>query len=190
MISIRHERGSDVDAREALLDQAFGDTRYRKSSERLREDRLPAEGLAFIAAEGRRVVGTARLWNIGCGNGTRALMLGPVAVAEDCRGKGIGAELVRRGVREARRLGYGVVVLVGDAPYYGRFGFTAEKTGTLWMPGPFERHRLLAVELQPGALDGARGMIVATGRPEPTPDLAALIAQDRRAMRRHRLRAA
>ncbi len=53
MIQIRHERLSDVDRREALLDQAFGETRYRKSSERLREDRLPAEGLSFIAAEGQ-----------------------------------------------------------------------------------------------------------------------------------------
>jgi len=184
MIQIRHERVSDIGAREALLDQAFGDTRYRKSSERLREDRLPAEGLAFIAADGKQVVGTARLWNVGCGNDTRALLLGPVAVSEDRRGQGIGADLVRRGVREAKRLGYGAVILVGDAPYYGRFGFTAAKTGALWMPGPFERHRLLAVELVPGALDGARGMISPTGRPEPKPDLAALVAQDRRATRR------
>jgi predicted N-acetyltransferase YhbS len=192
MIQIRHERISDIGAREALLDQAFGDTRYRKSSERLREDRLPAEGLAFIAADGKQVVGTARLWNIGCGNGAQALLLGPLAVAEDCRGKGIGADLVRRSVREARRLGYGAVMLVGDAPYYGRFGFTAEKTGALWMPGPFERHRLLALELIAGGLDGARGMIAATGRPEPKPDLAALVARDRRAMRsrRHSLKAA
>lgn len=184
MIQIRHERVSDMGAREALLDQAFGDTRYRKSSERLREDRLPAEGLAFIAADGKQVVGTARLWNVDCGNGTRALLLGPVAVSEDRRGQGIGADLVHRGVREAKRLGYGAVVLVGDAPYYGRFGFTAEKTAALWMPGPFERHRLLAVELAPGALDGARGMISPTGRPEPKPDLATLVAQDRRATRR------
>lgn len=185
-MTIRHERVSDVDAREALLDQAFGDTRYRKSSERLREDRLPAAGLAFIAAEGKRVVGTARLWSICCGNGAQALLLGPVAVAEDCRGKGIGADLVRRGLREAKRLGYDAVVLVGDAPYYSRFGFAAERTGALWMPGPFERHRLLALELQPGALDGARGMIAATGRPEPKPDLAALVAADRRVSRRAR----
>jgi len=192
MIQIRHERVSDADAREALLDDAFGEARYRKSSERLREDRLPAEGLAFIAAEGKRVVGTARLWNIGCGNGAQALLLGPVAVAEDCRSRGIGADLVRRGLREAKRLGYGAVVLVGDAPYYNRFGFSGEKTGALWMPGPFERQRLLAVELLPGALDGARGLIAATGRPEPKPDLAALVAQDRRAMRprRHGAKAA
>jgi predicted N-acetyltransferase YhbS len=192
MISIRHERPADIDAREALLDQAFGEARYRKASERLREERLPAEGLAFIAAESRHVVGTARLWDIGCGNGQPALLLGPVAVAADCRGQGIGAALVRRALREARRLGYGAVVLVGDPPYYSRFGFSGEKTGALWMPGPFERHRLLAVELIPGTLDGARGMINAAGRLEPKPELAALVAQDRRAerARRHGSRAA
>jgi predicted N-acetyltransferase YhbS len=169
MISIRHERPSDIAAREALLDQAFGDARYRKSSERLREGRLPAEGLAFIAADGKRVVGTARLWNIGCGNAAQALLLGPVAVAADWRGRGIGASLVQRGVSEARRLGYAAVVLVGDAPYYSRFGFTADKTGRLVMPGPFERHRLLGLELRPGALDGAAGVIAATGRATTKP---------------------
>jgi len=192
MISIRHERSADIDAREALLDEAFGEARYRKASERLREERLPAEGLAFIAAENKRVVGTARLWNVGCGNGQSALLLGPVAVAAGCRSQGIGAALVQRALREARRLGHAAVILVGDPPYYSRFGFSGEKTGALWMPGPFERHRLLAVELIPAALDGARGMINATGRLEPKPDLAALLAQDRRAerARRHRPRAA
>ena len=190
MISIRHERASDIEAREALLDEAFGDARYRKASERLREDRLPAEGLSFIAADGKRVVGTARLWNVGCGNGVRALLLGPVAVAADCRGRGIGAALVRRALREARRLGYAAIALVGDAPYYSRFGFSTEKTGALWMPGPFERNRLLAVELAAGALDGARGMIGAAGRPAEKPDLVALVAQDRRSQRARRHRAA
>jgi predicted N-acetyltransferase YhbS len=189
MISIRHERPADIDARETLLDEAFGEARYRKASERLREERLPAEGLAFIAAENKRVVGTARLWNIGCGNGQSALLLGPVAVATDCRSQGIGAALVQRALREARRLGHAAVILVGDPPYYSRFGFSGEKTQALWMPGPFERHRLLAVELMPGALDGVRGMISATGRLEPKPDLATLLAQDRRAERARRQRA-
>ena len=173
MTTIRQERPVDVDAREALLDQAFGDTRNRKSSERLREDRLPAEGLAFIAAEGRRVVGTARLWNVACGVGKPALLLGPVAVAADYRSRGIGAALVRRAVAEARKRGHAAIVLVGDAPYYGRFGFSAAKTGALWMPGPFERHRLLALELTPGALDGASGLIAASGRPLTQPAVAA-----------------
>jgi predicted N-acetyltransferase YhbS len=190
MTTIRQEKLTDIDAREALLDEAFGDSRFRKCSERLREDRLPADGLAFIAADNRRVIGTARLWDVACGNGRKALLLGPVAVASDSRNRGIGAALVRKAVDAARRLGHAAVILVGDPPYYSRFGFSADKTGALWMPGPFERHRLLALELAPGALDGARGMIAAAGRPRPVPDLAALVAQDRRSLRGRRPRAA
>jgi predicted N-acetyltransferase YhbS len=173
MITVRQERLGDVRAREALLDEAFGEMRYRKSSQRLRDGRLPAEGLCFIAAEGRRVLGTARLWEITCPSGQPALLLGPVAVAAGSRNRGIGAALVRRAVAEAGRLGHGAIVLVGDAPYYGRFGFSAEKTGRLRLPGPFERHRLLALELKQGALDGARGMIRAAGRAIPQPAVAA-----------------
>ncbi|HMJ45398.1 MAG TPA: N-acetyltransferase [Pseudolabrys sp.] len=190
-MTIRHERIADIEAREALLDEAFGEARTRKSSERLREDRLPAEGLSFIATEGKRVVGTARLWNVACGIekslGQEALLLGPVAVAEDCRSRGLGGALVRRAIQTARKLGHGAIVLVGDPEYYNRFGFSGEKTGALWMPGPFERHRLLGRELKAGALDGARGMIGAAGRPVPTPELAVVLAQDRRAQRRQRV---
>jgi predicted N-acetyltransferase YhbS len=92
------------------------------------------------------------------------LLLGPVAVAADCRNRGIGAALILRCLREARRRGHGAVILVGDPPYYGRFGFTAEKTAALRLPGPFERRRLLALELAPGALDGAHGRISAAGK--------------------------
>jgi predicted N-acetyltransferase YhbS len=162
MITLRHERPADIPAREALLDEAFGEARRKKTSERLRQGRLPAEGLSFVAADGRRVVGTARLWNVACGTGQRALLLGPLAVATDRRS--IGSALVRRAVAEARKRGHGAVMLVGDAPYYGRFGFSGEKTAALRLPGPFERRRLLALELISGALNGAGGLVVATGR--------------------------
>ncbi len=173
MVTIRHEKLKDIDAREALLDEAFGDARARKSSERLREGQMPADGLSFIAADGKRIVGTARLWHVAC-DGAEALLLGPVAVAAERRGAGIGAALVRRAVSEARRRGHGAVILVGDAPYYGRFGFTAAKTGALSMPGPFERHRLLARELVKGALDGAQGILRAAGAEAPQPALLPL----------------
>ena len=164
MITLRQERPADVEAREALLDNAFGDTRYRKTSQRLRDGRLPAEGLSFIAADGRRLIGTARLWSVACDSGQPALLLGPVAVAGDCRNRGIGAALVRRAIAAARRLGHHAVILVGDAPYYNRFGFAGEKAAGLKLPGPFERHRLLALELTLGALDGAGGFVRASGR--------------------------
>ena len=166
MISIRTETTTDVAAREALLDEAYGRSRFRKPSEKIRRGRTPAESL--VAFDGERIVGTVRLWNIDCG-GKPALLLGPVAVACDRQGEGIGAALMAHAVEAARLSGYAAIVLVGDAAYYGRFGFTAEKTGALAMPGPFERHRLLALELVPGALDGAAGVIVPTGRPVAKP---------------------
>jgi predicted N-acetyltransferase YhbS len=174
MTTIRQERASDIAAREALLDQAFGEARYRKASERLREGRLPADGLSFTATERGRVVGTVRLWHVAPEAGQQALLLGPLAVAASHRGRGIGAKLMNHALSEARRLGHGAVLLVGDAPYYGRFGFSAERTGDLRLPGPYERDRLLAHELVPGALDGVCGVICGTGRPVAEPAAAAL----------------
>jgi predicted N-acetyltransferase YhbS len=172
MISIRKERPPDAAAREALLDEAFGKRRWRKSSQRLRDGRSPADGLAFVATDGKRVIGTARLWTLACTTGEPALLLGPVAVAAGCRNQGVGAALVRRAIAAASRLGHRAIVLVGDAPYYSRFGFSSDKTAGLRMPGPFERHRLLALELVPGALDGARGPLRPVGRPISQPELA------------------
>jgi predicted N-acetyltransferase YhbS len=162
MVSIRPERPGDVAARENLLDLCFGEARFLKSSERLREGRRPADGLAFVAVDRGRVVGTVRLWHVDAG-GRAALLLGPLAVDPASRGRGIGAALMRRALRAAARAGHAAVLLVGDAPYYARFGFSAAMTGALAMPGPFERHRLLAREFAPGALDGAAGAILAAG---------------------------
>jgi predicted N-acetyltransferase YhbS len=171
MISIRTERPADVAAREALLDVAYGPVRFTKPSQRLREHRDPA--LSFVALEQGRVVGTVRLWPVVAGAGRPALLLGPLAVHPDCRRRGIGAALMRRALGAAGEAGHAAVLLVGDASYYGRFGFTAAKTGALAMPGS-EPERLLALELVPGALDGAQGLVrVGTPRRAPRRAVAA-----------------
>jgi predicted N-acetyltransferase YhbS len=176
MVTIREEKIADAAAREALLDEAYGAARFIKTSERLREGRRPADGLALVAVERGRIVGTIRLWHVTAGPGCAALLLGPLAVHPDCRNRGIGTTLMRRAIARARLAGHGAVLLVGDAPYYGRFGFSVEQTENLWMPGSFERDRLLGLELKPAALSEARGMIGATGQLAPKPDLNALIA--------------
>jgi predicted N-acetyltransferase YhbS len=164
MIEIRHETPFHVARREALLDAAFGESRFAKTAERLREGRLPAEGLSFVAVAAGCVVGTVRLWNVVAGPGREALLLGPLAVDGEVRGRGIGGALMAHALGAARRHGHAAVLLVGDAPYYGRFGFSTAKTGALRLPGPYARDRLLAHEIVPGVLDGARGLIGATGR--------------------------
>ncbi|HEY0234309.1 MAG TPA: N-acetyltransferase [Afipia sp.] len=160
--AIRAERASDVAAREALLDASFGEGRHARTCQRLRDGRAPAEGLAFTAVHQGRVVGTVRLWHVSAG-GIPALVLGPLAVDSSCRSLGIGAALMNHALAAAKARGHGSVILRGDPAYYARFGFSAAKTGDLSLPGPFERERLLAVELREGVLDGAWGMIVATG---------------------------
>jgi predicted N-acetyltransferase YhbS len=159
---IRAERASDVAAREALLDACFGENRHMRACQRLRDGRVPAEALAFSAVRQRRLAGTVRLWHVSAG-GVPALVLGPLAVDPICRNLGVGTALVTSALAAAKRLGHGAVILLGDAPYYARFGFSALKTGKLSLPGPFERDRLLGFELRDGALDGASGTIVAAG---------------------------
>src|SRR5262245_44136870 len=164
--AIRAERASDVAAREALLDACFGDNRHMRTCQRLRDGRAPAEGLSLSAMSGGRLVGTLRLWHVSAG-GQPALMLGPLAVEASSRKLGAGAALMDHALAAAKARGHRAVILLGDAPYYARFGFSAAKTGQLSLPGAFERERLLGLELAEGALDGAWGMIVATGRPLP-----------------------
>ena len=174
-MTIRNERSTDIAARERLLDAAFGPARFAKASARLREDRFAAEGLSFVAVENGRLVGTARLWDVSAGFGRPALLLGPLAVDDAWRGLGIGAALTQRATEAAQRLGHKAVLLVGDAPYYSRFGFSAEKTGALRLPGPYERDRFLALELTPGALRGANGLVEAAGASAHDAEDAALV---------------
>jgi len=176
MVTIRNETHRDVDAREDLLDRVWGASRFQKTAERLREGRSAAKGLSLIAEQDDIVVGTVRLWDIAAGPGCAALLLGPLAVEESRRGLGLGSALMRRAIGAARRRGHKAIILVGDEPYYSRFGFSAAKTKALWLPGPVERHRLLACELASGALDGARGLVSATGCPAPKPSFEVLIA--------------
>lgn len=168
MVTIRRELPSDVAQRERLLDRAFGRTRHRKTSARLRDGRVPSQGLAFTAiSKSGRVIGTIRLWDIVAGSAGPALLLGPLAVDSAYKSRGIGSALMSHALLAAEKLGHASVVLVGDAPYYARFGFKPELVSDLHMPGPVERHRFLGLELAPGALDGAEGLLIANGALEP-----------------------
>ena len=176
MITIREETFRDVEAREALLDACFGPARFQKTCERLREGRMPADGLSLVIDRDGQVIGTVRLWHISAGPHRDALMLGPIAIDPAVQSLGLGGKLMREALARAVACGHKAVLLVGDAPYYERFGFSTEKTGSLWLPGPYERNRFLALELEAGYLDGARGLVSATGVLERKPDLDALVA--------------
>jgi predicted N-acetyltransferase YhbS len=165
---IDDERSFDRHARETLLDEAFGPARFAKTSQRLRDGRLPADGLAVVARDEDELVGSVRCWNVSVG-GREALLLGPLAVAKSHRSLGIGSALMREALWRAATRGHEAVLLVGDAPYYARFGFEERLARDLELPGPVERARFLGFEITPGALSGARGMVTATGRRSGAP---------------------
>ncbi len=168
--SIAHETPADSSTRDALLDRVMGEGRKRKSSEKLRRKRVPAYGMALVARDDNgAMIGTVRLWHISAGKkaggeDVPALLLGPLAVEDAYAGRGVGSGLMRQAIRNAQALGHKAILLVGDPEYYSRFGFVAAKTSALAMPGPVERHRFLALELEENYLDGASGVLTATGK--------------------------
>ncbi|MGR3322061.1 MAG: GNAT family N-acetyltransferase [Pseudooceanicola sp.] len=142
---------------EALFDLCFAPGRTALSSYRLRDDVPPVAGLCLVARDGDGVLaGAIRYWPVLVG-GMPALLLGPVAVHPTRQGEGLAAELIHDSLNRARAAGWRRVLLVGDAPYYGRFGFT--RLEGVRMPPPTNPARVLGLALEPGAWAGVTGAV-------------------------------
>jgi len=155
---IRPERPDDAEAVEALVAQVFGPGRFAKSAYRLREGVDPENGLSLVAVEGGELRGSVRFWPI-CIGEESALLLGPLAVQSDQRGRGIGIALMQGGIEEAKRLGHRAIVLVGDPPYYARVGFAPLPPNSIKFPGPVDRGRILGLALAEGVLEQLKGQV-------------------------------
>lgn len=156
---IRPEQPDDAPAVAALIAAAFGPGRYVKAAERLREGRTPDRSLSFVAWDGERLAGAVRLWPIQVG-GEPCMFLGPIAVDPAWRSKGLGEALVEAACAAAEASGWKAVLLVGDAPYFGRMGF--EPAPGAVMPGPVDRRRVLARSLAPGGAATLAGPVKAS----------------------------
>jgi predicted N-acetyltransferase YhbS len=166
MWTIEPEKPQDAAKVEALIAECFGPGRYAKTAYRLREGVDPVPDLSFIAHEHGVLRGSVRFWPVRIGE-TAALMLGPLAVQPDQRGRGIGIALMQKGIEVARTKGHALMILVGDEPYYGRVGFARVPAGQITMPGPVNAARLLALELVAGALANAKGTMIRAGLHHP-----------------------
>jgi predicted N-acetyltransferase YhbS len=155
---IRHERPEDAPLVEALNAESFGPGRYAKSAYRLREGVHAVAELSFVATEGGAFRGSVRFWPVTIGH-EDVLLLGPLAVQSAQRGRGIGIALMNRGIEEARKRGYGAIILVGDEPYYARVGFAKLPPGRVRFPGPVDPSRVLGLSLKPNALVSLSGEI-------------------------------
>ena len=146
---------ADRPAIEALLDDAFGTDRHSRAAYRLREGNHCIAGLGFIIRDAASLCASIEFWPVALayladGARTPALLLGPIAVAAAYRGKGLGDAIIRHGIAAAEALGWRLIILVGDKPYYQRFGFDNVMTLAWRMPGPVDQQRVLA-RVGPGA---------------------------------------
>lgn len=155
MYHLTNETPDDWWEVEALYDLCFAPGREALSSYRLRDGIPPESGLSHVARDRDGILaGAIRYWPVRVG-GHPALLLGPVAVHPTRQGEGLGRQLIETSLEAARPLGWARVMLVGDAPYYGRFGFT--RLDGVIMPPPTNPARVLGRAVEPGAWDGITG---------------------------------
>ncbi|VAV94418.1 hypothetical protein MNBD_ALPHA02-1824 [hydrothermal vent metagenome] len=162
MFRISSYEQNNIQVTTNLLDQAFGPDRLQKTVYRLREGVAPVGELSFVGCYEGEQMASLQFWPVLIKNDETtydAILLGPIAVAEDFRGQGYGLQLMAYGLDKAKALGYSRVILVGDEVYYQKVGFARALARNLKMPGPVDYDRLLAQELVSGAMDNVKGMI-------------------------------
>ncbi|NQV20596.1 MAG: N-acetyltransferase [Rhodospirillales bacterium] len=166
-IEISPEAPHDHAEIERLFDKAFGADRHSKAVYQLRANLAPVAELCAVARVDGKLRGAVRFSPVRIGNSaTPALLLGPLAVDPELKGAGVGLALMKHTLAAAKAMGHGIVILVGDEPYYARAGFSRQAAQRLTIPGQEDRARVLALELIAGALEGIEGALA------PAPDAA------------------
>ncbi|MGQ0485421.1 MAG: GNAT family N-acetyltransferase [Hyphomicrobiales bacterium] len=160
--SVEDVQAADAAHIELLLDASFGIDRRTRTTYRLREGNNPVAGLSLLIRDREvGISGAISFWPLKIGKrGTDALLLGPLAVHPERQNLGIGLALMREGLGRAKAMGHALVILVGDQPYYARVGFEPLPENRLLLPGPVDPKRFLYLELVPGALAEAQGLVL------------------------------
>lgn len=150
---------ADLPAISRLHAKVFGPGRFTRTAYRIREGTPPISSFCRAVMLGDRLIAAVRLTPIVIGGAGGAVLLGPVAVDPDFASQGFGKRLITEAMAAAKQAAVKLVLLVGDEPYYGRFGFQVVPLGQITLPGPVDPQRLLAAELEPGTLAGMRGLV-------------------------------
>jgi predicted N-acetyltransferase YhbS len=150
---------ADLSAISNLHAKVFGPGRFTRTAYRIREGTPSISSYCRAILLGDRLIAAVRMTPITIGNVSGAVLLGPVAVDPDFASQGFGSRLINEAIAAAKTGGATLVLLVGDAPYYGRFAFQIVPPGQIILPGPVDPRRLLVAELVPGALSTAHGLV-------------------------------
>ena len=160
-VTIRPAVPDDLPAIKTLQPRAFSPGRFTRTAYRIREGMPLISRFCLVATAPGRLIAAIRFTEVTIGSRPGGLLLGPLAVDPEFAGQGYGRRLVGDGLEHAKAAGMGLSVLVGDEPYYARFGFVRVPPGQIWLGGPADPARILAAELAPGALAIYRGLVSA-----------------------------
>jgi predicted N-acetyltransferase YhbS len=143
---------------EEINAEAFGPGRFARAAYRIREGGPHERDLSFVALADGAVIASVRMTRVRIG-AADALLLGPLAVTPAWKNQGIGRHILKMSVEAARAKGHGLVVLVGDEPYYGPLGFARVPERQIGFPAPVDQKRILANQLSEGAMLAAVGEV-------------------------------
>ncbi len=141
-VEISAEKPDDSEQIQALEQDAFGPGRFARTAFRLREGKHHLSELSFVVRRENVLIGSVRMTEIAVGNQT-VLLLGPLVVLPQFKGSGAGSALMEKAITESRVAGHKAILLVGDLPYYGKFGFEHVPHKSITLPGPVDPARLL-----------------------------------------------
>jgi len=163
---IRKTQDSDRPAIETVLDATFGAKRQESPAYRLREEASLCPDLSFVICVKGSLCASIAYWHLQlhkskdpckpCACVDRAILLGPLAVSPQYRGQDFGTVLISHSLRIARTMGHKIVVLIGDLPFYERFGFSADPCRNWKLPVAHDPSRLLTLHLDRGLIPGSR----------------------------------
>ncbi len=157
-VSILPEKPADFAAIAALSARVLGPGRFARTAYRVREGAAGVNGLSFAAWSGDELIGSVRFAELEIGGEKGALLLGPLVIDPRFVNRGCGLALMEQGLKQARKNGHRLVILVGDLEYYERAGFLRCPEGQITLPGPVDPGRVLAAELEEGALAEYQGL--------------------------------
>lgn len=175
-ITLRPAGRADVANISRLHARTFGPGRFARSAYRVREGKGHISRFCVVAERAGQVIGSARMTELTVGGTAGAALLGPVVVDENWRNVQLGQRLITRAIDAARVASIDIVILVGDEPYYGRYGFKPVPPGQIVFPGPVNPRRLLVLELTPDRLANYCGVVAAIPS-EELDDTSSIAAQ-------------
>jgi len=160
-ITIRREEDNDQIQIYEVNKLAFQQENEGKLIEKIRNTENFIPELSIVAEIDNRIVGHILFSKIKIVGKSvyESLALAPMAVIPEFQKKGIGSELVKIGIKMAKKLGFDSIIVIGHKEYYPKFGFQRASKWNIKCPFEVPDEVFMAIELTEKAFEGKAGTV-------------------------------